>query len=91
MKLLNTNLKFKMSLWEDYINYFSHPIYTCLKTAENASDNFLKSKNYVEEGVMQCGKCKSKRIVTTGKQVRAADEPMTTFCFCVNCKSKWTE
>nr|QCF47512.1 putative transcription elongation factor SII [Erythrocytic necrosis virus] len=76
---------------EEFDDYFSHPVYSRLAAAESVIDKFLKIKNFVEEGVIQCGKCKSKRVFTVGKQVRAADEPMTTFCFCANCKSKWTE
>jgi len=43
----------------------------------------------VGEGMYQCRKCKSKRTHTTQQQTRSADEPMTTFVVCVDCKSTW--
>jgi DNA-directed RNA polymerase subunit M/transcription elongation factor TFIIS len=37
-----------------------------------------------------CGKCKSRKILWTQKQIRAADESMTVFCTCENCHNRWT-
>lgn len=42
--------------------------------------------NNVAEGFYQCKKCKSKRTIMTQQQTRSADEPMTTFVVCVECK-----
>ena len=40
---------------------------------------FLESGGLtVEEGVLQCGRCKSRNTEYTQKQTRSADEPMTT-------------
>lgn len=38
---------------------------------------------------LECGKCKKKRVSYTQAQTRAADEPMTTFCECMNCGNRW--
>lgn len=38
---------------------------------------------------MQCGKCKAKKVAYTQAQTRSADEPMTTFCECMQCGAKW--
>lgn len=38
---------------------------------------------------MQCGKCKVFKVAYTQAQTRAADEPMTTFCECMNCGNRW--
>jgi DNA-directed RNA polymerase subunit M/transcription elongation factor TFIIS len=38
---------------------------------------------------MQCGKCKIFKVAYTQAQTRAADEPMTTFCECMNCGNRW--
>jgi len=40
----------------------------------------------VAEGFYQCKKCKSKKTIMTQQQTRSADEPMTTFVVCVECK-----
>lgn len=44
-------------------------------------------KNFSAE--YQCGKCKKKMVSYTQAQTRSADEPMTTFCECVNCGHRW--
>jgi transcription elongation factor S-II len=65
-------------LWE--------PVLRRLKARE-----MLKSGNFgeVPEGMLQCGKCKSKRVIWYQLQTRSADEPMTTFCTCSECNKRW--
>jgi transcription elongation factor S-II len=36
-----------------------------------------------------CGKCGQKKVAYSQAQTRSADEPMTTFCECVNCGHRW--
>lgn len=43
----------------------------------------------MKEGEFQCGKCKGRKIQSMQKQMRSADEPMTTFFHCVNCNHRW--
>ncbi|PSR87412.1 transcription factor S-II, central domain-domain-containing protein [Coniella lustricola] len=38
---------------------------------------------------LQCGKCGQKKVSYTQAQTRSADEPMTTFCECLNCGNRW--
>lgn len=52
------------------------------------SDFYMKNIE-IKEGEFQCGKCKSKKIASTQKQMRSADEPMTTFFHCTNCHNRW--
>eukprot|EP00904_Undaria_pinnatifida_P001037 jgi/Undpi1/10934/HiC_scaffold_3.g01460.m1 len=42
-----------------------------------------------QEGMFECGRCKSTKTTYTQKQTRSADEPMTTFVTCGNCKNRW--
>ncbi|QIW96389.1 hypothetical protein AMS68_001907 [Peltaster fructicola] len=71
-----------------------------LKSAEKrAEDAALNKENMrvamvaqVQRAIsttMQCGKCKAKKVAYTQAQTRSADEPMTTFCECMNCDNKW--
>jgi DNA-directed RNA polymerase subunit M/transcription elongation factor TFIIS len=53
-------------------------------------DDFTISPFQVEEGVLQCPKCKGCKSFSYSKQTRSADEPMTTFATCFHCKHKWT-
>ncbi|KAG5973461.1 hypothetical protein E4U55_000535 [Claviceps digitariae] len=38
---------------------------------------------------LECGRCKLKKVSYTQAQTRSADEPMTTFCECMNCGHRW--
>lgn len=38
---------------------------------------------------LECSGCKQKKVSYTQAQTRAADEPMTTFCECLNCGKRW--
>ncbi|KAI0895571.1 transcription elongation factor [Annulohypoxylon nitens] len=38
---------------------------------------------------LECGGCKKKMVSYTQAQTRSADEPMTTFCECMNCGKRW--
>lgn len=43
------------------------------------------------DGAYTCGRCKSKKTVYTGMQIRSADEPQTLFVSCLNCGKKWKD
>jgi len=39
--------------------------------------------------MFKCGKCKQRKTTYYQKQIRSADEPMTTFVECISCGHKW--
>ncbi|KAI0126636.1 transcription elongation factor S-II [Xylariales sp. AK1849] len=47
----------------------------------------MAEKSVSEE--LTCGNCKQKKVSYTQAQTRSADEPMTTFCECMNCGHRW--
>lgn len=49
----------------------------------------LQSTIEAEEGVHQCESCGSERTIAFQKQVRSADEPMSTFVRCLGCGKRW--
>lgn len=51
--------------------------------------NLLQQDEVQEEGVFQCNKCGSKKTTYYSLQTRSADEPMTNFITCCNCKNRW--
>jgi len=51
--------------------------------------DLLRSGNLVPEGILQCHRCKSKRVVWYQMQTRSADEPMTVFANCSECGKRW--
>ena len=46
-------------------------------------------ENDVEDGIFQCRKCGSKKTSYYSLQTRSADEPMTNFITCIQCKNRW--
>ncbi|KAF2196839.1 transcription elongation factor [Delitschia confertaspora ATCC 74209] len=71
-----------------------------LKSEERrAEDERLEKENMNQAMVAQveksisasltCGKCKQKKVSYSQAQTRSADEPMTTFCECMNCGHRW--
>lgn len=61
------------------------------------SDFYMRHTDF-KEGEITCFKCRGKKVYSTQKQMKAADEPMTTyeiewltirFCFCTTCKHMW--
>lgn len=69
---------------------WNHTCYEEEKTKQNEQDEFLINPFQVEEGVNECKKCKSKKVVSYQRQERSADEPMTTYCTCVKCGVHWS-
>jgi len=48
-----------------------------------------EEKMEVAEGVTQCGKCKSFKVLEMSMQTRSADEGATSFYSCSECKFRW--
>ena len=63
------------------------------KEVELEKENMKNAQVPVEErsisDSLECGKCKKKKVSYTQAQTRSADEPMTTFCICMNCGNRW--
>jgi len=66
------------------------PIYSDISRKIQEFDEYLVKPFEVVEGVIQCGKCGSKKTWSVQKQTRSSDEPMTTFSRCVECGNNWT-
>ncbi|KAI1187670.1 transcription elongation factor s-ii [Nemania serpens] len=63
------------------------------KDALLEQENMKKAQAPMEEKSMsdslECGRCKKKMVSYNQAQTRSADEPMTTFCVCLNCGNRW--
>ena len=68
---------------------WNHKDFRQFKVKQEAFDQFLCTPLHVEEGVLQCSKCKSKRIFSTSKQTRAGDEATSVFAKCTECFAQW--
>ena len=45
----------------------------------------------IEEGAIECGRCKSKKTISCCAQTRSADEGMTTYIKCAECNNIWKD
>ncbi|CAJ2500200.1 Uu.00g030530.m01.CDS01 [Anthostomella pinea] len=61
--------------------------------AELEQENMKKAQvPMVEKSIsdtLECSSCHKKMVSYTQAQTRSADEPMTTFCECMNCGKRW--
>ena len=56
---------------------------------DNLKNSFVPKEEKSISGSLQCGKCGQKKVSYSQAQTRSADEPMTTFCECMNCGRRW--
>jgi DNA-directed RNA polymerase subunit M/transcription elongation factor TFIIS len=68
---------------------WNNPIYDNIKNQIEEVNEFIINPFVIEEGAIQCFKCKSKRVFSFAKQTRSADEPTSVFSECAECKHKW--
>mmetsp|Transcript_24819 Transcript_24819/g.27624 ORF Transcript_24819/g.27624 Transcript_24819/m.27624 type:complete len:271 (-) Transcript_24819:30-842(-) len=61
------------------------------KSAYDLEARQVGNKVDVVDGFFTCGKCKSTKTSYYQLQTRSADEPMTTFITCANCKNRWRQ
>lgn len=63
------------------------------KDSELEKENMKKAQVPMAEksisDSLECSRCKMKKVSYTQAQTRSADEPMTTFCECMNCGNRW--
>lgn len=52
-------------------------------------EKYKKVELSLEEGIIQCRKCKGFKVYSYTKQTRSGDESLTTFAFCSLCSAKW--
>lgn len=57
--------------------------------ADEQETRYIVAPPSMMEGIYTCRKCGSKKTQSWEKQTRSADEPMTTFVVCTNCKHNW--
>lgn len=94
LSLLETNVDIRkegaQTIWyadtsTEKFKMFQDQYYQILSEAKKV----LSEKAEVTVGLFTCAKCKSKDIDTEQKQTRSADEPMTLFCACNRCGTRW--
>lgn len=63
----------------------------CFEKYKKEEDIYLKflDCDTMEDSILQCKNCFSRKIYTVSKQVRRADEPETVFAKCLKCNKNW--
>jgi len=70
---------------------WNHKQFEKHKKVQQEQDDYILNPFEVEEGVVQCPKCKSFKVFSVAVQTRSADEPTTTMAQCTQCKYKWSQ
>ena len=66
------------------IGYF-HSEFDTIRQEIEEEENFIMCPPVIDEGVIECRRCKSRRTFSFNKQTRSSDEAVTVFVRCVNC------
>ena len=69
---------------------WNHDFFKQIREEVHEIREWIKNPIEIEEGIVTCKRCKSKRVFSYQKQTRSCDEPSTTFNECVKCGDKWT-
>ena len=59
------------------------------KKVDEVRTDWQEKHGQVTEGVYKCRVCGGKKTIQHEQQTRSADEPMTLFITCLNCKNTW--
>jgi|OpeIllAssembly_1097287.scaffolds.fasta_scaffold61902_2 DNA-directed RNA polymerase subunit M/transcription elongation factor TFIIS len=70
---------------------WNHPVFAQHAKNQQEEDDYILTPFEVEEGVVECPRCKSFKVLSMSVQTRSADEPTTTVAECIKCKLKWTQ
>ena len=68
---------------------WNHGNFDDIKNRLSEQDNFTIKPFEVDEGVLECGKCGSKKTFSYTKQTRGGDESTTVFAVCSECNNRW--
>ncbi|XP_020893810.1 transcription elongation factor A protein 1 [Exaiptasia diaphana] len=58
-------------------------------TKEGIKEAQMAKNAGTETSLFKCGKCGQRKTTYNQLQTRSADEPMTTFVYCMNCGNRW--
>jgi len=64
-------------------------IYLAKDFEEMKAMETMHDPSKMADGILQCGKCKSKKTEYIELQTRSGDESLTKFCYCWNCGHRW--
>ena len=70
---------------------FDFPTMEKYKQEQEQFDDYLINPFEVVGGLVKCVNCHSENTLSYSKQDRKADEALSVYCQCIDCKYKWRE
>ena len=67
---------------------YNHEAFDTIRYLLQEENKFITEPPTVDEGIIPCKFCKSKKTISFEKQTRSSDEAATLFISCVECKQK---
>lgn len=68
---------------------YEHGNYDLIRKEIQEEEDFIMNPPVVDEGVIQCKRCKSSRTISFNKQTRSGDEAVSVFVRCVDCGAQF--
>jgi DNA-directed RNA polymerase subunit M/transcription elongation factor TFIIS len=87
-RIKNPQLQYKCIPPNELIKWYTPCIKKYIEQEEEEID-FLINPPVVQEGIIKCLKCSSKRVFSFSKQTRRGDESTSIFALCSECKYQW--
>ena len=86
---MSKNLPEKLTHWTMFPCFKKH------REDEKQFQEFVENRGHISgqenyESLTQCVKCGKRKVVSSAKQTRSSDEPMTVTHFCISCFRCWT-
>jgi DNA-directed RNA polymerase subunit M/transcription elongation factor TFIIS len=83
--------KFYLSHVSEKTVGWNHKTFLNFKKKQENFDTFIQTPLCVQEGVLKCKKCQSRRVFSVSRQVRSGDESTTVFASCSECSFSWQD
>lgn len=68
---------------------YEHGNFDIIRKEIQEEEDFILNPPVVDEGVIQCKRCKSSRTISFNKQTRSGDEAVSVFVRCVDCGAQF--
>jgi DNA-directed RNA polymerase subunit M/transcription elongation factor TFIIS len=75
-----------LDMMEQQAVVWEHPNFETIQQHFKEQDDFIQNPPEIEEGVLECRRCKSRRTFSFSKQTRRSDEGSTVFVRCFDCQ-----
>lgn len=82
---IHPNLRLQMENLGNGLVLWNHPNLRTVREGFQEQDAFIEQPPEIDEGIIQCKRCKSNRTFSFSKQTRRGDESTTVFVRCSKC------